>query len=419
MLSRLEGHISAHNLQVSAQSAYKKQHSTETALLKISNDILAGLDIKQCTILASLDLSAAFDTVDHSILQDKLRHEFGIRGNAYLWFESYLQDRTHRVSINGIYSASSFLQCGVPQGSVLGARLYTMYTRALSTVIEKHDVMYHCYADDTQIYVRCDNNASSRTRAIQKLQNCIGDVCKWMTENALQLNQDKTELIVFSSDKTPHAIKMKVGNCDILSKNTVKILGVTLDNQMTLDQHIVTTCKQIYMSIRKIKRIKCYLTDYALRTLIQQTVIVRLDYCNSLYNGLPMKTVRKLQLVQNSAARLISGTPRREHISGTLRELHWLPVSKRCQFKLLVLTFKALHGMLPMYICEMLNWYHPSRALRSSAFPSLVPNRNKTVRYGRRLCDTAAATLWNSLPTSLRCATSVTVFKKHLKTYIF
>ena len=146
---------------------------------------------------------------------------------------------------------------------------------------------------------------------------------------------------------------------------------------------------------------------------------VRLDYCNSLYNGLTVGTMKKLQIAQNAAARLISGTMRHEHISGILRELHWLLATKRCHYKLLVLIYQALHGNLPFYICEMLHWYHPSRPLRSAAYPSLVPNKNKTVKFGRRLCDAATAVLWNNLPVPLRCAESVVVFKKQLKTHLF
>ena len=101
------------------------------------------------------------------------------------------------------------------------------------------------------------------------------------------------------------------------------------------------------------------------------------------------------------------------------REIHWLPVSKRCQYKLLVLTYKTLHGTTPAYICEMVNWYHPTRPLRSSAFPSLVPNKHKTIKIGRRLCDTATAVLWNNSPIDLRCEQSLQTFEKHLKTYLF
>ena len=136
-------------------------------------------------------------------------------------------------------------------------------------------------------------------------------------------------------------------------------------------------------------------------------------YYNFTYNDLTVGTMKKLQIAQNAAARLISGTMRHEHISGILRELHWLPATKRCQYKLLVLTYQALHGNLPFYICEMLHWYHPSRPLRSAAYPSLVPNKNKTVKFGHRLCDTATAVLWNNLPVHLRCAESVVVLKNN------
>ena len=133
----------------------------------------------------------------------------------------------------------------------------------------------------------------------------------------------------------------------------------------------------------------------------------------------PWSQWRDLQLAQNATARLIMRIRGRASISNAIRELHWLPVTRRCQYKLLILTYKTLHGLTPTYICDMLNWYHPRRPLRSESFPSLVPNRNRTVRYGRRLCDTATAVLWNNLPTNLRCVTSITIFKKQLKTHLF
>ena len=162
------------------------------------------------------------------------------------------------------------------------------------------------------------------------------------------------------------------------------------------------------MNIRKIRRTRPYLSDYAVMTLVQTIVTVRLDYCNSLYNGLTVGAIKK-QIAQNAAAHLISGTMRHEHISGILRELHWLPATKRCQYKLLVLTYQALHGNLPFYICEVLHWYHPTRPFRFAAYPSLVPNKNRTVKFSSRLCDTATAVLWKNLPVHLRCAEYVIV----------
>ena len=413
VIQRLEVHITRNDLQDSVQSAYRKQHSTETALLKIHNDIVTSLDQKKCSLLASFDFSAAFDTVDHSILIHRLQYEYRIGGVALQWFRSYLLDRNQIVSIQSRKSNIYHLQCGVPQGSVFGAQMYTMYTRQLSDVIKKQDVIHHSYADDTQIYIHSEDNPEARREATDKLQRCIADICEWMEMNALKLNEEKTEYIIFSRNKTPVHDAIKAGNNDAATQDTVKILGVTLDRNMTRERQVINTCKNIYMNIRKIRRIRPYLIDYAVRTLVQTTVTVRRDYCNSLYNGLTVGTMKKLQIAQNAAARLISVTMRHEHISGILRELHWLPATKRCQYKLLVLTYQALHGNLPFYICEMLHWYHPSRPFGSAAYPSLVPNKNTTVKFGRRLCDTATAVLWNNLPVHLRCAESVVVFKNN------
>ena len=135
-----------------------------------------------------------------------------------------------------------------------------------------------------------------------------------------------------------------------------------------------------------------------------------------------MKSIKRLQLgelADNSGARLITLTSRFEHISPILKQLHWLPIYKRCQFKILLFVYKALHVSAPSYQCELLNWYQPLRPLRSASSTSLVPNKNKTVRYGRRLLDSSAATLRNILPHELKCAKSVASFKGQIKTFIF
>ena len=418
VVQRLEDHLCKYSLFDPLQSAYRSGHSTETTLVKINNDIVSSLDGGQCVILASLDLSSAFDTVDHAIFLRRLQDMYGICNTFQKWFDSYLTNRQPRVCINTSFSNPRYLKCGVPQGSVLGARIYTMYVRPMSEIINRHNVSYHSYADDSQLYIQCDNNEESIRCTITRLERCISDICKWMSGNSLKINQDKTEFIIFSckSDQYNH-LSLNVESEIIHPSKSVKILGVTLDSNMNMQQDVVNTCRSSYMHIRKINSIRKYLSKESTLTLVNATVLMRLDYCNSIYTGLPQKTLHKLQLVQNAAARLITQT-RHYHISPILKELNWLQVTQRCQYKILVLTFKVLHNEAPAYIANLFNWYTPARTLRSASTTSLVPNKNKTVMLGRRLIDTTSSALWNNLPNDIKFARNIIHFKKLLKPFI-
>ena len=153
MAARLNDYLEYNHLHEPLQSAYKKSHSCETALVRVQNDILRAIDDRRCMVLLLLDLSAAFDTVDHDILLKRLQSRFGIRGNALKWFRSYLNNRTQFVSIDGKRSEICDLKCGVPQGSVLGPILYLLYTSPLADILRRHNMLFHLYADDTQLYV--------------------------------------------------------------------------------------------------------------------------------------------------------------------------------------------------------------------------------------------------------------------------
>ena len=141
--------------------------------------------------MASLNLSAAFDTAEHTVFLRRLQTLYCVNGTVIEWFKSYLCHRQHKVSINGSLSTARTLRCGVPQGSVLGARMYSMYVKPLSDIMNRHNVRYHTYADDIQLYTTCENNENSIEEAVVRHQDCISKTSAWMSQNALKINEDK------------------------------------------------------------------------------------------------------------------------------------------------------------------------------------------------------------------------------------
>ena len=181
---QITDHVTQSGLYPILQSAYRLGHSTETALLKIQNNILAAMDNQRVTLLVLLDLSAAFDTIDHQVLLNRLYVTYGITGTALKWFHSYLSNRKQRILINGSYSSDFDLPQGVPQGSCLGPLLFTLYASKLFDVVESHLPNVHAYADDTQLYISFKPDGSAtETDAVDALQACIRDIRTWMVQD--------------------------------------------------------------------------------------------------------------------------------------------------------------------------------------------------------------------------------------------
>jgi len=173
------------------------------------------------------------------------------------------------------------------------------------------------------------------------------------------------------------------------------------------------------LHLRNIGQVRNKLTESSTKSLVQSLVISRLDYGNSLLCGLPIDLVTKLQLVQNKAARLVTLTKKRDHVTPVLCRLHWLPVDVRIDFKVLLMVYKALHGLAPYYIRELLNDYQPTRQLRSSSNIMLQIPRTRTVRYGDRAFSAYAPKIWNILPLHVRQSDTISSFKSRLKTHYF
>ena len=423
---RLDDYMLDNNLYSSVQSAYRERHSTETALLKVQSDILTALDSGSGAVLLMLDLSAAFDTIDHGILLSRLNSLYGISGDALDWSKSYLSNRVQRVIIGDTVSECKNLNFGVPQGSVLGPKIYCMYTKPRSDMIAGHGLSHHCYADDTQLYIAIEHSANLHSELL-RMERCVADIRNWMRHNMLKLNDDKTELIVFASRYNQHLYSdasMMIGNTTVVCEPQVKNLGVIFDQVMSMRQHVNYTSRTARFHLRNISRIRRYIPEESCKLVVQSLVTSRLDYSNGLLYGIPKSAVSILQSVQNSAARIATKTAPREHITPVLRELHWLPVDRRIEYKILLYAYKALNGLAPEYLCNMVELYAPDRVLRSASQNLLVVPRGKHCQYGLRTFAMAAATLWNSLnvrdrSNRIRGSPSLESFKSNLKTLLF
>ena len=201
---RLNAHIEEHLLSNHVQSAYKRFHSTETALLKIHNDIICNMDNGKVTALTLLDLSASFDTIDHATLLERLHGHFGISGTVMQWFKSYISNRQQHVHIDGSLSCPQDVHFGVPQGSVLGPFLFCLYTTSISKIITTHDVSHQMYGDDTQVYIELSQ--SDTHKSISSLSDCLTDISIWMKSSKLKLNSDKTEFIIIGTKQQRHKL---------------------------------------------------------------------------------------------------------------------------------------------------------------------------------------------------------------------
>ena len=324
---QISTHVDENAYRYPFQSAYRRGHSTETALFRVKNYIAAALDKTCTTILVMLDLSCAFDTVEHQLLMSRLEHSFGITDKALAWLQSYIGERYQKVAVRSAESVDSILTCGVPQGSVLGPTLYCMYTKPIGDIVARHGMQYHCYADDTQIYLTVERDES----IVVKL--CVEEVAAWLTKNRLKLNREKSEAIVFfpakQRDSRPADVYITVAGHRIQPSSCVRNLGVQFDSNLKIEHQIVNTVKSCYYQIRNIGRIRPHLTEESCKTLVHALVTSRLDYANALLHGLPQRALQRLQKAQNCAARLITRTRKYEHITPVLQRLHWLPVHLR------------------------------------------------------------------------------------------
>ena len=415
VLKRVNNHLLANNLDIPEQSAYKKNNSTETLLVRITNDILIASDSKSATVVLLLDLSAAFDTVDHNLLLNILEKEIGISGTALKWFSSFLTSRTQRTRIGNATSDDIIIMFGVPQGSVLGPVLFNIYIRSIYNMVISMGFSIFGYADDHQI-LKVFRRKNQHFVLAEDLCQCFTQVLKWMSKYYLQMNPSKTQIIVFGPPDVLDGIRIGgiflQDHVVIRFVSTVKNLGFLMDSSLTFERQIVQVKKNCFSTLRNISKIRYLVSRDNLKTIVNSLIVSCLDYCNVLYYGIRQSLLIQLQRIQNAASKIVMGKYKYDHVKDDLNQLHWLSVKKRIIFKIALLVYKSLHGLAPLYLQELFHYVSHGDSFRLS-----VPSSR--TKYGSRAFSIIGPKIYNYLPNYIKNSETIQIFKQNLKTYLF
>ena len=422
-LDQFTQHCDRNSLLPNYQSAYRQFHSCETSLVKLVNDILWAMEKQLVTVVVILDLSAAFDTVDHDLLLEVLEKRFGIAGAARKWYTSYLKPRSFKVSIRWPRQ----LDYLVPQGSIQGVFLFIAYASTLDLVMQPSGLELNGFADDHSIRTtfkpsKLDHKEECDT--IANIEETMLKVKSWMDQVRLKLNETKTEFIYFG---WPSQLgKCAVSTIDINGENiakreVTKYLGAHLDSALNFKKHFKTKCKAAMFNLQRIRAARKYLTRSASNKLMVSLVISHLDYVNGLLGGLPKCTIDQLQQVQNIAAKIVLGKSKYDSSTRCLGELHWLPIQQRIEFKIITLVYKSLHGLAPQYLVNLLTRKAQRReGLHSNDNTSQLEMPHTTRKtFAARAFSVLGPQLWNQLPKEIQGINSYTIFKKNLKTFLY
>ena len=318
---QLKEYLENYKLLDVQQSAYRAGHSTETCLIKTFNDILLQLNSNKKQLIFGLDLSAAFDTIDHDIFGWVLENRFNIRGKCKSWIMSYISKRKQKVQIGNCLSAEEIVDFGVPQGSILGPLLLTMYVTPIGDLMKRIQLrisgLCRWYTNSF------DFEATNLEHDIKDLDTELSLLFQAFSQMKLRVNPDKTEVMLISSRKQKlNLAKLDLAGENLTLKPSFKSLGITIDQHLSLTRHINSVTASCYNELRKLYKIRHYLTIETRKLVVQNLIISRLDYCNSVLSGVPKTEIMKFQRVQNAECRFIFSLKKSESCKDFMYHLH-------------------------------------------------------------------------------------------------
>ena len=381
--------------------------------MEMYNQISKSLSEGQFTIGIFIDLSKAFDTIDHKILLNKLNH-IGIRGVALQWIASYLANRKQYVHLNGHSSNKRTITCGVPQGSILGPLLFLIYVNDMPN--SSKILKFLLFADDTNIFY-----SHSNLKKLIEITNIeLSKLNIWFRANRLSLNISKTNFIIFGKKGDTfrtNPLPVLIDDSEITQTSNSKFLGVIIDEKLNWSFHITQTCLKLTKNIGILNRLKYTISKTALLMLYNTLILPYLSYCNIIWASTYKTHIDKIVLLQKKAVRAITRSQYLAHTKPLFVQLRLLRVSDICKYQIGMFMFKYKRHLLPLTFNNYFSLntdIHDHNTKSSAGFHLYIFGKGL---YGFSIIHTGPR-MWNALPSNITCIESIYIFKKHLKNHL-
>lgn len=415
-LEQFSCYLTSNNRLSSHQSGNKKLHSTETLNVFITDTILKAMDKKKLSALVLLDLSKAFDSINHQRLLHKLSN-VGASKSTLNWFRSYLTDRFQSTRINSTLSDPLPIIYGVPQGAILSPLLFCIYLNDLPCASYNGDL--ESYVDDTKTLLSFP--LTDVDTGIKNLEEDLYKIASWCCENNLLVNPDKTKFMIIGTRQLINELDVNI-SISFMGKilepvDFAKDLGLLMDSHLSYDKHISNLVSSCLYKLCQINRVKNNFDKGTLTMIITSLVISKLLYCSTVWSNTTCTNIKKLQSIQNFACKIIAGSKKYDHVSPLLRDLGWLSVDKLLYLRDAVMTFKCMNNLAPKYLCDMFEKRSCIHNRSTRNCNSIQIPLFKTTS-GQRSFAFRGASIWNNLDTELKKCTSLKSFKSKLKDHL-
>uniref|UniRef100_A0A8C6LUY9 Reverse transcriptase domain-containing protein n=1 Tax=Nothobranchius furzeri TaxID=105023 RepID=A0A8C6LUY9_NOTFU len=401
-IARLDRFLINEEILNDSQYGFRTNHSTSMALMELTEEISEALDKKNHLISIFIDLKKAFDTVDHTILIKKLC-KYGIKGMALKWITSYLTDRQQYVQINNTKSHINNITCGVPQGSVLGPKLFIIY---INDIVEASNIL-KCtlFADDTTFYYSGDNVE----QMIEVIQAEMKKIKLWFDGNKLSLNSDKSCFMIFSNTNSNDEILLNIDEINIKRVQEVKYLGVIIDEKLSWKLHINSVKTKISKTIALLHRAKGLLDNNSLYLLYNSLIVPYLNYCIEIWGTTYKTYTNSIYILQKKAIRIITRSNYRDPSNPLFIKLKTLKFYDLVDYNILKCMYNANKRNVPAGLIKRFSKRHSKYDLKGHELFNIPRHR---ILVKEHCVFTYGDKMWNKLNTEIKNAKTILTFKK-------